>query len=102
VKWYDSLKALPPHLRKLVQDNAGVMADRGEFFNATDNIVKPGPARRFIRAGESGGRSFLWYDQGGIAFYKQILVFDDTHVVAQSRGSWRDNLCSETDRLLAR
>ena len=102
---YDSLKALPPDFRKTVADKIGVMADRGEFFNATDVIMRPGPGRRLIRAGASGGYRYIWYEQGGIAYRKQIVIFATdpngrVHVLADETA--RGNLCAETDRLLGR
>ncbi len=79
----DSLKALPAAVRAAV----GPMADRGEDFNPTDVIIKPAPGRRFIRAGETGGRWFVWYEQGGIAYWKQILILDGGKVAVQSRSN---------------
>jgi hypothetical protein len=97
---YDSLKALPDEVRTFVTAKFGPLADRGGDFNATDVIIKPAPSRRFIRAGKAGESWFLWFEQGGIAYWKQIVVFKDAHVVGQSRASWRDNLCIATDKLL--
>jgi hypothetical protein len=91
---------LPPDVRKFVRDNFGAMADRGEDFNATDVIMKPAPSRRFIRAGKSRGHWFLWYEQGGIAYWKGIVLFDGARIAMQSRTNWSDDLCAETDRLL--
>ena len=102
---YDSLKLLPPVLATALHDKIGPMADRGEFFNATDVIIKPGPGRRFIRAGKSGGTWFAWYEQGGIAYYQSVVLFTgdgrrSLEVAREYQGSWNDNLCAETDRLL--
>jgi len=101
-KMYDTLKALPAEIRKYLTDKFGPMAERGGDFNPTDVIMKPAPSRRFIRAGKTDGLWFVWYEQGGIAYWKQIVVFKDTppHVVTQSRAAWRDNLCTVTDKLL--
>jgi hypothetical protein len=97
---YDSLKALPGDIRTFVTTKFGPMAERGGAFNATDVIMKPAPSRRFIRAGKTGDTWFLWYEQGGIAYWKQIIVFKKANVVTQSRASWHDNLCVATDKLL--
>jgi hypothetical protein len=101
---YDSLKQLPPILATALRAKIGPMADRGEFFNATDVIIKPGPGRRFIRAGQSGGAWFAWYEQGGIAYFQSIVLFtgrDALEVAREYQGAWNDNLCAETDRLLS-
>jgi len=99
----DSLKALPPELRQALQATAGGMADRGEFFNAGDVVSKPAPFNRFIRAGAIGEYWFVWYEHGGFAYWKQIVVFGREyalHIVANQRATTRD-LCAETERLIA-
>ena len=102
---YDSLKQLPPLLASALREKIGPMADRGEFFNATDVIIKPGPGRRFIRAGHVRDTWFVWYEQGGIAYFHAIVMFGSDgrgglEVIREYQGSWNDNLCAETDRLL--
>ena len=101
---YDSLKALPPDFQATVRGSVGAMADRGEFFNATDVILRPAPGRRFIRAGVSGSYRYLWYEQGGIAYGKEIVIFatdpsGTAHVAADIRATGQD-LCVQTDALL--
>ncbi len=102
---YESLEQLPPMLASALREKFGPMADRGEFFNSTDVIMKPGPGRRFIRAGRSGAEWFVWYEQGGIAYFHAIVMFTSDgrgslQVGREYQGSWNDNLCGETDRLL--
>jgi hypothetical protein len=97
---YDALKALPHDIRTFVTTKFGPIAERGGDFNATDVIVKPAPSRRFIRAGKAGDTWFLWYEQGGIAYWKQIVVFKAARVLRQERASFRDNLCTATDALI--
>lgn len=97
---YDALKTLPAPFRAQVDHNIGGMADRGGAFNATDVIMKPGSSRRFIRAGETDGRRFVWFEQGGIAYYKQIVLFERNGKSVTSRSAGSNDLCQETDRLL--
>jgi hypothetical protein len=100
----ESLKQLPASIRTLLRGQIGVMADRGEPFNATDVISQPAPANRFIRGGQVGARWFVWYEHGGIAYWKQILIFGSDpsgtpHVIARAIG--RGDLCRQTDGLVA-
>jgi hypothetical protein len=97
---YDTLKTLPAPFRAQVDHNISGMADRGGAFNATDVIMRPGFARRFIRAGETNGRRFIWYEQGGIAYWKQIVLFERSGKKIESRAGWNNDLCHETDKLL--
>jgi hypothetical protein len=102
-----SLAKMPAPIRKFIAEHIGPMADRGEFFNATDDIIKPGPANRFIRGGEIGERWFLWYEHGGIAYYRNVVLFGSDpsgtpRVIAEEQGLWSDNLCALTDALLRR
>jgi hypothetical protein len=99
----DSLKALPPELRQALLATAGGMADRGEFFNAGDVVSKPAPFNRFIRAGAIGEYWFVWYEHGGFAYWKQIVIFGREyvlHIMVNQRAATRD-LCAETERLIA-
>ena len=94
-------------LRPATPNRFGPMADRGEFFNSTDVIMKPGPANRFIRGGEIGERWYLWYEHGGIAYYRNIVLFSSDpsgtpHIIGEEQGLWIDNLCALTDALLRR
>ena len=99
-----SLKQLPANIRDALTKLAGAMADRGEFFNATDFVVKPAPFKRFIRAGEAEGKWYVWYEHGGIAYWRQIVIFaiDSAGVVhIQSDVHARNvSLCETTDLLL--
>jgi len=103
----DSLKALPPAVAKALHAKVGDMAERGGAFNATDVIIDPNtPGRRFIRAGHAGSKWFVWYEQGGIAYFKAILVFETDSkgalfATSEHQGNWNDNLCADTDKILA-
>jgi hypothetical protein len=99
-----SLKALPPSIRDALTKLTGGMADRGEFFNATDAIVKPAPFQRFIRAGETQGIWYVWYEHGGLAYWRQVVLFmidpaGHVHTNANESAHGRD-LCELTDALL--
>lgn len=102
VRDVDSLKGLPPSIRAYLQKNADSMADRGEFFNVTDSIVRPGPGRRFIRGGESGGKWFVAYETGGIAYYRTVLLLENKGEVIKQDASqfYSGSLCLAVDNLL--
>jgi hypothetical protein len=98
------LKQLPANIRGALIKLTGGMADRGEFFNATDVIMKPAPGSRFIRAGETQGTWYVWYEHGGIAYWRQIVLFmidpsGHVHTDANQSAHGRD-LCEATDALL--
>ena len=100
-----TLKALPGPLQKSLHNLVGEMADRGEFFNNGDVVTKPAPFDRFIRGGEIGEKWYVWYEHGGIAYWKQILIFGSDpsgtpRVVAQAHATSSESLCAQTDRLL--
>jgi len=104
-KSVDSLKKLPGPIQKALHDRVGEMADRGEFFNAGDVVQRPAPFDRFIRGGEIGEKWFVWYEHGGIAYWKQIVIFGSDpsgapHVIGEAHGTGQDGLCVQTDRLL--
>jgi hypothetical protein len=98
----DSLKALPAPVRAALKQLTGAMADRGEFFNAGDFVTKPGPFKRFIRGGFGGGHWFVWYEQGGIAYWHQVVVFGgDLKAPPLFNGrSTMADLCAMTDSVL--
>jgi len=100
-----SLKQLPPNIRgALAKLSGGGMADRGEFFNATDVIMTPAPAQRFIRAGETQGKWFVWFEHGGIAYWRQVVLFaidpSGTVHVEKNVTAHGAGLCDVTDALL--
>ncbi len=100
-----SLAQLPSPIRRYIAEHIGAMADRGQFFNSTDVVERPGPATRFIRGGEIGERWFLWYEHGGIAYWREIVLFGSDpsgapHVIADKQARWNDNLCAQSDALL--
>lgn len=99
-----SLKKLPDNIRAALTRLAGGMADRGAFFNSGDAITTPAPFNRFIRAGDTQGKWYVWYEHGGIAYWHQIVIFTidpagavhiDTNQVSRNA-----NLCEATDALL--
>lgn len=105
----DSLAALPAPVRLYIKDSQpkiGAMADRGAFYNATDVIVKPGPSNRFIRGGTIGGKYFLWYEHGGIAYWKTVVLLMADAAgkpvrVAEQTGNFPNGLCAATDALIS-
>ena len=103
-RYVDSLKQLPTAIQIALKKTAGPMADRGEDFNATDVVTKPAPFNRFIRGGQSGGRWFVWYEHGGIAYWRQIVIFaldpnGRGHVLAEQHAAQGDP-CPATDQLM--
>ena len=99
-----SLKKLPQSIRDALIRQAGEMADRGAFFNATDVVVKPAPFSRFIRAGYTQGTWYVWYEHGGIAYWRQVVLFmidpaGHVHTSANQIAHGQD-LCAMTDALL--
>jgi hypothetical protein len=105
VKEVDALGKMPPPIAAFILAKTGAMAARGEYFNATDVIEKPAPMHRFIRAGESGGLWFIWFEHGGIAYSKNIAVLglkpgeSAPHLIAHI-GYFNQNPCSLTDAVL--
>jgi len=99
-----SLKKLPASIRAALIKTAGGMADRGAFFNATDVVVKPAPFSRFIRAGHTQGTWYVWYEHGGFAYWRQVVLFmidpaGHVHTKANQTAHGQD-LCAMTDALL--
>jgi hypothetical protein len=105
VEIVDTLKALPRPVRTALLQQAGAIADRGEFFNAGDAVSRPAPFNRFIRAGKSGNWWFVWYEHGGIAYWREALLLSanprsgEIAVRTSDRASGGD-LCTATDQLL--
>ena len=105
VETIDSLRALPEWLKRYVHKQFDPIADRGEFFNSTDVIMRDGPGRRFVRAGHAGNFWFVWYEQGGIAYFKTVLLLTPTERTVLETGRrtyFRENPCTITDDLLDR
>jgi hypothetical protein len=103
VREFASLAALPSWFRNFLRHTPGEMADRGGRFNSTDVVIGDYPSRRFIRAGQSAAIWFLWYEQGGIAYSKNILIVRDAHGgpdVIAAKSYFRENPCPLTDALL--
>lgn len=104
----NSLRALPAPVAKALHAKVGDMAERGGAFNATDVIMDPNaPGRRFIRAGHAGSKWFVWYEQGGEAYFKAIVVFepdekDALFASGEYQRAWNENMCADTDKILDR
>jgi hypothetical protein len=101
----DSLKKLPKAVRDVLVRPGGAMADRGEAFNATDVIMTPAASRRFIRGGRIGAVWFVWYEQGGIAYSKNIVLIGADkagalHVIATQQRGHSAALCADTERMI--
>lgn len=108
----NSFEALPPAIVSFVRAKMGagnlpnreIIAPRGGAFNATDVITKPAPGRRFIRGGHAGDVWFFWYEHGGIAYSKNIAVFElpaggGPKLIAHI-GYFNESLCALTDAVL--
>jgi hypothetical protein len=70
----DSYTRIPAAIHGIV----GAMAERDQPFQVTD-VIMPGvqnPSRRLIRGGRRGNKWFVLYEQGGIAYSWQIVVFE--------------------------
>ncbi|MDR3625385.1 MAG: hypothetical protein P4L45_01045 [Ignavibacteriaceae bacterium] len=64
-------------MKKCVKENnRKFMANPGEFFNSTDNIIGKFPCRRLIFAGKSSQYYFIYYESGGIGLRLVLLMFD--------------------------
>jgi hypothetical protein len=99
----NSLTKLPASVRDYISSTIGQMADRGEFFNLTDVVQKPAPSARFIRAGKFGDYWFLWYERGGIAYSKHIVLLHldlELTPVADKTYGGQDDPCPLTDALI--
>jgi len=76
----NSLSALPPAVLETFRgkgDSRIVLGDPGAHFNATDVISDASvPRRRLILAGVSKDKCFVHYEQGGIALFEVIEVFE--------------------------
>jgi hypothetical protein len=100
-----ALEKMPPQIAAFILSKTGPMVARGEYFNATDVIEKPAPMHRFIRAGGRGGLWFVWFEHGGIAYSKNIVVLalkpgeSAPHLIAHI-GYFNQNPCSLTDAVL--
>jgi hypothetical protein len=82
-----------------------VMAPRGGQFNSTDVVTVGYPSRRFIRAGHDGSEWFVWFEQGGIAYSKNIALFHirlghGTPILRAFVSYRQENPCALTDDLI--
>ena len=105
----NSFEAMPAPIQEYLRPkfnfddpHTGGIAPRGGEWNATDVVMHDAPFRRFIRAGHYGGRWFLWYERGGIAYFKVLAVFGQGSpppVLAHMTSPIAD-LCAATDAVL--
>ena len=74
--------------------HTGGIAPKGGRWNATDVVSRDAPFRRFLRAGSAGDKWFLWWERGGIAYWREFAVFalQGGNVIAMAHG----NLPSES------
>jgi hypothetical protein len=100
----NSITKLPPSLKSWIASNVGPMSDRGGPFNPTDVILdKNAPTARFIRAGRYNDSWFIWYERGGIAHTKHIVLLHldlELTQVADKTYTTADDPCPLTDALL--
>lgn len=99
-----SLKKLPEPIQKKLREISGRMADRGEFFNAGDVVTRPAPFNRYIIGGEIGEKWFVFYEHGGFAYWKHVVLFGSDpsgtpRVLFNDRATDPD-LCAMTDKLV--
>jgi hypothetical protein len=100
-KSVNSLRRLPGPVKAYVKAHVGAIADRGQFFNSGDVVTRPAPFNRFIRGGSIGDKYFLWYEHGGFAYWKQIVLLDrQGAVAAEMHGGGAGGMCAQTDALL--
>ena len=81
------------------------IAERGEAFKGSDAATPGLPSRRFIRAGHVSDQWFIWYEHGGIAYNKPIVLWEMGTAAQKPRLitkvlAW-ENLCAQTDDLIA-
>ncbi len=107
VQEVNSFEAMP----MAVQDNlkprfnfddphTGGIAPRDGKWNATDVVMEDAPFRRFIRAGHAGDKWFLWWERGGIAYWREFAVFAlaGGNVIVMAHGNLPpDNPCVATE-----
>jgi hypothetical protein len=100
----NSITKLPPSLKSWIAGTVGPMSDRNGPFNPTDVILyKDAPAARFIRAGRINDNWFLWYEHGGVAHTKHIVLLHlelELTQIADKTYTAMDDPCPLTDALL--
>jgi hypothetical protein len=91
-----SFGALPMPIRDYLKPkfnfddpHTGGIAPKGGKWNATDVVTRDAPFRRFMRAGYAGDKWFLWWERGGIAYWRQFAVFalQGGNVIVMAHGS---------------
>ena len=73
------MRDLPDPLIQAFTETGGsrlTMADPGESFQVTDNVLDPSlPWKRLVLAGRSGDKSFILYEEGGISHFYVLALF---------------------------
>lgn len=80
--------------------HTGGIAPKGGRWNATDAVTHDGPFRRFMRAGHSAEKWFLWWERGGIAYWREFAVFAlaGGNVIVMAHGTLpAQNPCAATE-----
>lgn len=65
VRLFSSLKAMPAGVEHDLRSRLKEIADAGEPFNESDVVQNGVPQRRFLGAGLSDRKLFIWYVLGG-------------------------------------
>lgn len=74
-------------LKQLFGSSTLEMAEPGAEFQATDVVTKPDlPIRRLISAGCSGDHCLVYYERGGIAHTRHVVLF--AVAKAEARFEW--------------
>lgn len=111
---YLSADPLPPPIKQALANELGDgktigMVPRDADFQETDLIESPDgplPFHRFIQAGHSGARWYLWIEIGGLGFHYGLIVNEwhmgekQARLVTEQQVLPAENLCSETLKLL--
>jgi hypothetical protein len=98
----DSLRRYPRPIRVFIAKSFEPMADRDQPYNNTDVVTHPAPFARFIRGGKSGRHWFLWFEHGGISYWKKVAIFDGGVRPEIEATASSNDLCATTDSLLDR
>jgi hypothetical protein len=98
-----SLRDLPPALRKAILTRMPLLADRGEAFSA-DCVRGTGESsERFIVAAQIGSRWAVAYEQGGFVHSAYVMAFDqqtDRYEIVSLRSSSLKEYCAEMNARL--
>lgn len=105
-----SFAALPAAIQEYLKPkfnfddpHMGGIAPKGGKWNASDAVSEDAPFRRFMRAGHTGNKWFLWWERGGIAYWREFAVFalDGGKVAVVAHANLpSDNPCTATEAAL--